>query len=47
MLIVILLLVCALPTWGCSGGWGYGPSRILGLVLVAVPVLLVLVLGRI
>lgn len=44
LLIVLLLLFGALPTWPYSGGWGYYPSGGLGLVLV---VLIVLVLiGR-
>ncbi|HXU67283.1 MAG TPA: DUF3309 family protein, partial [Casimicrobiaceae bacterium] len=31
LIIVILLLVGALPTWGYSSGWGYWPSGGLGL----------------
>ncbi len=45
LVILILLLVGALPTWGYSSGWGYFPSGGLGLVLIIVIVLLVL--GRI
>ena len=41
IVIVILLLLGALPTWPHSRNWGYGPSGGLGLVLV---ILLVLVL---
>ena len=45
IIILVLALVGALPTWGYSSGWGYGPSGILGTVLV---VLLILVLiGRV
>jgi hypothetical protein len=45
LVILVLLLIGALPTWRYSGGWGYGPSGILGVLLV---VLLVLVLlGRV
>jgi hypothetical protein len=45
LIILILLLVAALPTWPYSAGWGYYPSGGLGLILV---VLLVLaLLGRI
>ena len=29
LIIVILLLIGALPTWPYSGGWGYGPGGIL------------------
>lgn len=41
IVVLILLLVGALPNWGWSGGWGYGPSGLIGVVLV---VLLILVL---
>jgi hypothetical protein len=45
LIILILLLVGALPSWPHSRSWGYGPSGALGAVLV---VLLILVLiGRI
>jgi hypothetical protein len=39
LIILVLLLLGALPTWGYSRGWGYGPSGILGLVLIVVLVL--------
>jgi Protein of unknown function (DUF3309) len=42
LILLVLLLVGALPTWPYSGGWGYFPSSGLGLVLI---VLLVLVLS--
>ena len=42
LIIVILLLVGALPTWPYSSGWGYGPSGGLGLVLVVLIVLLLM-----
>jgi hypothetical protein len=45
LIILVLLLIGALPTWPYSSGWGYYPSGGLGLVLI---VLLVLVLmGRV
>ena len=40
IIILILLLVGALPTWGFSRGWGYGPSGLLGLILIIVIILL-------
>ncbi|MHB8476192.1 MAG: DUF3309 family protein [Steroidobacteraceae bacterium] len=40
LILLVLLLIGALPTWPYSGGWGYYPSGGLGLVLI---VLLVLV----
>ena len=45
LIVLILLLVGALPTWPHSAGWGYYPSGGLGLVLVVVVVLLLM--GRI
>jgi Protein of unknown function (DUF3309) len=45
LIILVLILVGALPTWPYSAGWGYYPSSGLGLVLVVVVVLLLL--GRI
>ena len=42
IIILILLLLGALPSWGYSRGWGYGPSGLLGLVLIIVIVLLLL-----
>lgn len=45
LIILVLLLIGAVPAWPHSRGWGYGPSGILGLIVV---VLLILVLmGRI
>jgi hypothetical protein len=44
LVILILLLIGALPTWPYSSGWGYYPSGGLGLLVV---ILLILVLlGR-
>ena len=43
LIILILFLVGALPTWPYSAGWGYYPTGGLGLILVIV---LVLVLFR-
>jgi len=45
LIILIILLIGALPTWPYSGGWGYYPSSGLGLLLVIIIVLLAL--GRI
>ncbi len=45
LILLVLLLLGALPTWPYSGGWGYYPSGGLGLVVLIVIVLLVL--GRI
>ena len=45
LVILIVLLVAATPRWGYSRGWGYGPSGLLGFLVVVVIVLLIL--GRI
>lgn len=45
VIILILLLVGALPSWGYSRGFGYFPSGILGAVLVVV--LILVLMGRI
>jgi hypothetical protein len=42
LIILIVLLMGGLPTWGYSRNWGYGPSGGLGLVLVVVLVLLLM-----
>jgi uncharacterized protein DUF3309 len=42
LIIIILLLVGALPTWPYSTGWGYYPSSGLGLVVVVLLVLLLM-----
>jgi Protein of unknown function (DUF3309) len=39
VVILILMLVGALPTWGYSNSWGYGPGGIVGLLLIIVVVL--------
>jgi hypothetical protein len=39
IIILILLLLGALPTWPYSSGWGYYPSCGLGLVLLIIVVL--------
>jgi hypothetical protein len=45
LILLVLLLVGALPTWGYSGNWGYGPSGTLGLILIIV--LIFALMGRI
>jgi hypothetical protein len=39
LVVLILLLVGAIPSWPYSRGWGYGPSGLLGIVLIVVLVL--------
>ena len=42
LIVLILMLLGAIPTWPHSRSWGYGPSGALGLVAVVIVVLLVL-----
>ena len=39
LVILIILLIGAMPTWGYSRGWGYYPSGGLGLILIIVLIL--------
>jgi len=41
LIILVILLLGAMPTWGYSAGWGYFPSGGLGLILLVVIVLLI------
>jgi Protein of unknown function (DUF3309) len=45
IVVLVLLLLGAIPTWGHSRSWGYGPSGILGLVLIVIVILVLM--GRI
>ena len=40
LIVLVLMLVGAMPTWPHSSSWGYGPSGALGLVVLIVVVLL-------
>ena len=39
LIVLILLLIGALPSWPYSSGWGYYPSGGLGLILLVVLIL--------
>ena len=45
IIILIIILISALPTWPYSRGWGYYPGSLLGLILVIVIILVLL--GRV
>lgn len=45
LIILILILIGAVPAWPHSRSWGYGPSGIVGFLLIVVLVLLLM--GRI
>lgn len=39
LIVLVLLLIGAIPSWGHSRSWGYGPSGVLGVLLIVVLVL--------
>jgi Protein of unknown function (DUF3309) len=45
LVVVILLLIGAIPSWPYSRSWGYAPSGVLGVVVLIV--VLLVVMGRI
>lgn len=45
LVVLILLLIGAFPSWPHSAGWGYGPSGVLGTILIII--LILMLLGRI
>lgn len=45
LIILVLMLIGAIPTWPHSQSWGYGPSGGLGLVVLIL--LILLLLGKI
>jgi len=42
LIVLVVILIGALPTWPYSSGWGYYPSGGLGLILIILLVLLLL-----
>jgi hypothetical protein len=42
LIILVLMLIGAIPAWGHSKSWGYGPSGGLGLVVVILLILLLM-----
>jgi len=42
LIVLILLLIGALPTWPYSNNWGYFPSGGLGLIVVIIVILVLL-----
>lgn len=41
LIILLILAIGAMPHWGYSTGWGYGPSGLVGLLLVILLVLMI------
>jgi hypothetical protein len=42
VVILVLLLIGGLPRWNYSTNWGYGPSSLIGLVVLVLIILIVL-----
>ena len=42
LIVLILVLLGVIPTWGHSRSWGYGPSGIVGVIVVILVVLLLM-----
>ena len=42
LIVLVLVLIGALPNWGHSRSWGYGPSGGLGLILAVVLILVLI-----
>ena len=42
LIVIVLMLIGAIPSWPHSRSWGYGPSGGLGLVLIVIIVLLLM-----
>ena len=45
LIVVLLLLLGGLPTWPHSRNWGYGPSGVLGLLLLVMVILQMIPIG--
>ncbi len=45
IIILILILIGAIPSWPYSRSWGYGPSGIVGVILIVL--LILLFMGRV
>lgn len=41
LIVLVLMLIGAVPTWGHSRSWGYGPSGVIGLVVVVLVIMLI------
>ena len=42
LIVLVLVLLGVMPTWGHSRSWGYGPSGIVGLIVVVLIVLMLM-----
>jgi hypothetical protein len=42
IIVLVLALVGVIPTWGHSSSWGYGPSGVVGLILLVLVIMLLM-----
>jgi hypothetical protein len=42
LIILIIILIGAIPSWPYSRGWGYGPSGIVGVIVIIIIILLLM-----
>lgn len=42
LIVLVLMIIGAIPSWPHSRGWGYGPSGILGVILLIVVIMLLM-----
>ena len=42
VIVLVVMLIAGLPTWPHAASWGYGPSGVVGLILVVLLILLLL-----
>jgi hypothetical protein len=42
IIVLILLLIGAMPRWGYSRNWGWGPGGLLGVILVVIIILVLM-----
>jgi hypothetical protein len=40
IVVLVLMLIGALPSWGYSSGWGWGPSGIIGIIVIILIIML-------
>lgn len=42
ILLIVLILIGVIPTWPHSRSWGYGPSGVLGIIVVALVIMVLM-----
>lgn len=42
LIVLVIMIIGAIPSWPHSRGWGYGPSGILGVILLIIVIMLLM-----